>query len=70
MGEHSKGDKGDMAYRDSPVAWFCVLEQARLANDFEKATEAKRQLERLGVVVKYKRAVSGREKLRAGGGQR
>jgi hypothetical protein len=48
--------KSKEEYRDSPVAWFCVLEQARLANDFEKAVEAKRQLERLGIVVKYKRS--------------
>ena len=44
---------------DSPVAWFAVLERARETNDFERAAEARRQLQRLGVNVKYaRRAVS------------
>jgi len=49
--------KNDADYHNSPVAWFCVLEQARQNNDFERAAEAKRQLERLGVVVKYRRKI-------------
>ena len=40
---------------DSPVAWFAVLERARETNNFERAAEAQRQLERLGVRVAYKR---------------
>jgi hypothetical protein len=54
MGEHTKSDT---EYRNSPVVWFCILEQAKQQNDFERAAEAKRQLERLGVVVKYRRIV-------------
>lgn len=38
---------------DSPVAWFFVLEKARIANDYERAAEAIRQLRRLGVHVRF-----------------
>jgi hypothetical protein len=38
---------------DSPVAWFLVLERARIERDFVRAAEAQRQLERLGVKVRY-----------------
>jgi hypothetical protein len=38
---------------DSPAAWFAVLDAARRRNDFERAAEAKRQLERLGVKVQF-----------------
>ena len=38
---------------DSPIAWFYTLEDARQRNDFERAARAKRELERLGIVVKY-----------------
>jgi hypothetical protein len=42
-------------YRDAPTYWFAVLEIARERGDFERAAEAKRQLERLGVTVSYSR---------------
>lgn len=42
-------------YNESPVAWFVVLEQARKQNDFERAAEAQRELQRLGVNVKYRK---------------
>ena len=35
------------------VAWFAVLENARCHADFERAAQAKRELERLGVKVIY-----------------
>jgi predicted signal transduction protein with EAL and GGDEF domain len=38
---------------DCPTAWFAVLERARLDDDFERASEAVRQLRRLGVRVKF-----------------
>ena len=38
-----------------PTYWFAVLEIARERGDFERASEAKRQLERLGVRVSYDR---------------
>lgn len=41
---------------NNAVVWFVVLEQARQKNDFERAAKAKRELERLGVVVKYRKA--------------
>ena len=40
---------------DSPVAWFAVLERARRTNDFELAAQAQRELQRLGVVVRFAR---------------
>lgn len=40
-------------YRDSPVAWFVVLERAREDGEFELAAKARRELERLGVEVRY-----------------
>jgi hypothetical protein len=40
---------------ESPVAWFAELERARTRNDFDRASEAVRELARLGVVVKYRR---------------
>jgi hypothetical protein len=40
---------------ESPVAWFAVLERARETHDYETAAEAVRQLERLGVKVKYRK---------------
>jgi len=39
--------------KDSPIAWFYMLEDARRRNDFERAAKAKQELERLGVRVEY-----------------
>ncbi len=36
-----------------PAAWFVELERARATNDFARAANAQRQLERLGVRVRY-----------------
>jgi hypothetical protein len=41
--------------RNSPVAWFAVLDRARERGDFERAAEAVRELRRLGVFVTYER---------------
>lgn len=38
---------------ESPAAWFVELERARIDRDFARAAEAQRQLERLGVKVRY-----------------
>jgi len=35
------------------VAWFAVLENARQRADFDRAAQARRELKRLGVAVKY-----------------
>jgi len=53
MSDHR--DRSDAARRaeDSPTAWFVALETARRANDFEGAAAAVRELERLGVRVRY-----------------
>ena len=45
--------KTDRRAEDSPVAWFAVLDRARQTSDFELASKAKRELERLGVKVTY-----------------
>ena len=44
---------------NSPVAWFVVLERARRDNNFDKAVIAIRELERLGVIIKYRKATKG-----------
>lgn len=48
--------KTDADYRDSPVAWFVVLERAREDHNFEAAAQAQRELKRLGVTVRFSRA--------------
>jgi hypothetical protein len=41
------------------TAWFSVLAHARRIGDIRRAAEALNALERLGVVVKYKRGERG-----------
>ena len=51
-------DQIDAAHQraeNSPTVWFAVLEHARENNDFERAAEARRQLEALGVRITYSR---------------
>ena len=43
--------------RNSPVAWFVMLERARASNNFAFAAQALQELTRLGVTVKYSRAI-------------
>lgn len=43
----------------SPVAWFVMLENARVRNDFEGAANAVRKLRALGVDVRYRPTVEG-----------
>jgi hypothetical protein len=47
------GERRD--HRQEPTYWFAVLEIAREQGDFERAAEAKRELQRLGVHVSYER---------------
>jgi hypothetical protein len=42
--------------RDDPVVWLLLLERGRRTGDFEMAAHAKRELERLGIFVTYRRA--------------
>jgi hypothetical protein len=42
-------------HREEPTYWFALLEIARERGDFEQAAEAKRQLQRLGVRVRYQK---------------
>jgi hypothetical protein len=42
-------------WRDSPTAWFAALESALRRGDIDAATEARRELSRLGVTVRYRR---------------
>ena len=46
--------------RNSPVAWFFELEDARRQSDFERAAYAQRELKRLGVEVRYRSVQSRR----------
>lgn len=41
--------------RDDPIVWLLLLERGRQAGDFELAARAKRELERLGIRVTYRR---------------
>lgn len=43
----------ERAVAEVPIFWFAKLERAIEASDFAAAAEAQRQLERLGVVVRY-----------------
>lgn len=45
--------QADDAAEESPTAWFAVLERARRTGDYVLAAQAQRELDRLGVVVKY-----------------
>ena len=42
---------------NSPTAWFAALDRARRTSDFELAAKALKELRRLGVCVKFKRAM-------------
>ena len=46
-------------FQNSPVAWFVVLERAKKNSDFDLAAKAKHELERLGVIVNYRKAEEG-----------
>jgi hypothetical protein len=45
--------------RDDPAVWFLLLERGRKTGDFALAARAKRELERLGVFVRYRRPKRG-----------
>ena len=60
MSQHE--DCTDSKVTDSPTAWFAVLDRARAEGDFALAERAQRELERLGVRVKF-----GRQRKRKGG---
>lgn len=45
----------------SPTYWFCILEQSRLSGNFQAAADAKRELKRLGVDVRYRLSASAAE---------
>lgn len=47
-------------HRDHPTYWFAILEIARERGDAAQASEARQQLRRLGVVVKYDAAEGGK----------
>lgn len=42
--------------RNEPVYWFVLLEKAVNRGDFDAAAHAKRELERLGVSIAYRKA--------------
>ena len=51
----SKKTYTESDFADSRVAWFVCLERAKADNNFERAAQAKRELQRLGVEVRYKK---------------
>jgi hypothetical protein len=57
----TKNSERQRDHRDAPTYWFAVLEIARERGDFEWAAEAQRQLERLGVIVRFDRQRKGAE---------
>ncbi|MBN2019294.1 MAG: hypothetical protein JW749_03615 [Sedimentisphaerales bacterium] len=48
---------------NNPVAWFLMLERAKQLHNFELAAKALRELERLGVIVKYRKPILMRERM-------
>jgi hypothetical protein len=48
-------------YEDSPIAWFGEMLMALHRRDMIRAAEAKRQLDRLGWSVAYRKPRPGRE---------
>jgi hypothetical protein len=46
--------EADPRIRNSPVYWFAVMEDARRLGQFTRAEQARRELERLGVRVRYR----------------
>jgi hypothetical protein len=48
-----KRQAGKTDYRDSPVAWFAVLQRAVEQENCERAAEAQAELRRLGVRVAF-----------------
>jgi hypothetical protein len=53
MSAKKPNQKIDDEVIDSPTAWFAALDRARLTDDYELAARAKRELERLGVRVRF-----------------
>jgi hypothetical protein len=43
----------DSTIRNSPVYWFAVMEDARQLGQFARVEQARRELARLGVRVRY-----------------
>lgn len=41
--------------RDAPTYWFVILEMSRKKGDRKTATQARRELRRLGVAVSFSR---------------
>jgi hypothetical protein len=46
--------KPKVDYHDSPVAWFVEMQLHAEKGNFEQAARAKKELERLGVFVRFK----------------
>jgi len=44
----------DIDFRESPVVWFTTMELEKNRGNFVRAAEAKQELERLGVFVRFK----------------
>lgn len=47
-------------YRNSPVAWFTMMEISADRGRFEQAAKARQELEHLGVFIQFKGAIRER----------
>jgi hypothetical protein len=54
-------EQGARPITDRPGYWFLILEHYLAEGELEAAAEAQRQLERLGVEVRYRQRRPGRE---------
>ena len=54
-----KSDKINL--KDSPVVWFSTMVIEASRGNFERASEAKQELERLGVFIRFKGAIQLRQ---------
>lgn len=59
MSNERRGRDDARRPEDSPVAWFVVLEHAWQTNDFDLVARAHRELERLGVLIRFPRQRRG-----------
>lgn len=41
--------------KQQPIYWFAILDSARERGDFAAAAEAQRELEHMGITVRYRR---------------
>jgi hypothetical protein len=63
--QRSHATPPDDDYTEVPIYWFALLDKAVESGDPATAAEARRQLDRLGIRVRYRRPHRRREVRRA-----